>query len=318
MTHSEIEALVKGFIVDAADRPANPRVQQVVLRLTTDLFKAIEDLDLQPSEIWQGLEYLSAAGAAQELGLIAPGIGLERFIDIRSDEAEARAGLAGGTPRTIEGPLYVAGAPVGEGFARLDDGTESGEGEVLFMQGTVHGDDGKPLAGARVEVWHANLKGNYSFFDKSQSAFNLRRTIVTDDNGRYQFRSIVPMGYGCPPGGSTQRLLDLLGRHGRRPAHIHFFVSAPGHRKLTTQINIDGDEYLWDDFAFASREGLVPAVKRIDDPAELASRGLDKPFASIDFDFRLYGECAAAPADEVARRRAAAPTPETGTLRAAA
>lgn len=316
MTHSEIEALAKSFIVDAADRPANPRVQQVVLRLTSDLFKAIEDLDLQPSEIWKGLEYLSEAGAAQELGLIAPGIGLERFIDIRSDEAEAKAGLTGGTPRTIEGPLYVAGAPASEGFARLDDGTESAEGEVLYMQGTVFGDDGQPLPGAQVEVWHANLKGNYSFFDKTQSEFNLRRSIVTDENGRYQFRSIVPMGYGCPPGGSTQRLLDLLGRHGRRPAHIHFFVTAPGHRKLTTQINIDGDEYLWDDFAFASREGLVPAVTRIDDPAELARRQLDKPFASIDFDFHLYAECAAAPADEVERRRAAAPTPEM--LRAAA
>jgi catechol 1,2-dioxygenase len=306
MNHSEIEALVKGFIIDTAQRPADARVQQVVVRLTSDLFKAIEDLDIQPDEIWKGLEYLAEAGATHELGLLAPGIGLERFIDIRSDEAEARAGLSGGTPRTIEGPLYVAGAPESTGFARLDDGSESDEGEVLFMQGTVHGADGKPVAGAKVEVWHANLMGNYSFFDKSQSDFNLRRTIVTDEHGRYQFRSIVPMGYGCPPEGPTQRLLDLLGRHGRRPAHIHFFVSAPGHRKLTTQINIDGDEFLWDDFAFASREGLVPEVKRVEAPTEIASKGLDRPYASIDFDFRLYADCAVAPAAEVERQRAAA------------
>ncbi len=129
---------------------------------------------------------------------------------------------------------------------------------------------------------------------------------MTDSNGRYQFRSNVPMGYGCPPQGTTQRLLDLLARHGRRPAHIHFFVSAPGHRKLTTQINIDGDEYLWDDFAFASREGLVPALRHIDTPRALAEHGLAKPFASIDFDFRLYADCAAAPAPEVERTRAAA------------
>lgn len=307
MTHSDIEALVKGFLIDTATQGnANPRVQEVVVRLTTDLFKAIEDLDLSPGEVWKGLEYFAEAGATQELGLLAAGLGLERFLDIRADEAEARAGLTGATPRTIEGPLYVAGAPESTGFARLDDGSENGKGEVLFMQGTVHGHDGKPLAGARVEVWHANLLGNYSFFDPSQSHFNLRRTIVTDENGRYQFRSNVPMGYGCPPQGTTQRLLDLLARHGRRPAHIHFFVSAPGHRKLTTQINIDGDEYLWDDFAFASREGLVPAVVRVSDPAELDKRGLDKPFASIDFDFRLNPEHAAAPPAEVERRRAAA------------
>ncbi|PMS38717.1 catechol 1,2-dioxygenase [Trinickia symbiotica] len=305
MKHAEIEALVKGFIVDTAKGEADPRVQQVVLRLATDLFKAIEDLDLSPTEVWKGIEYFSEAGAKQELGLLAAGLGLERFLDIRMDEAEAKAGIRGGTPRTIEGPLYVAGAPESVGFARLDDGSQADEGDVLFMQGTVFGANGKPLAGARVEVWHANLLGNYSFFDKTQPDFNLRRTIVTDADGRYQFRSIVPVGYACPPGGTTQRLLDKLGRHGRRPAHIHFFVSAPGHRKLTTQINIDGDAYLWDDFAFASREGLVPPIERISSAEQLARHGVDKPFASIDFDFHLNVDNAAAPAVEVERKRAA-------------
>ena len=306
MTHQDIDQLVKSWIVDAATQPANPRVQQVVLRLVGDLCKAMEDLDIQPSEFWAGLEFLTKAGKANELGLLTPGLGLERFMDIRADEAEAKAGLAGGTPRTIEGPLYVAGAPEAIGFARLDDGTESAQGELVFMQGVVYDADGQPLPRAKVEVWHANLLGNYSFFDPTQSHFNLRRTIYTDLDGRYGFQTIMPKGYGCPPGGSTATLLDLLGRHGQRPAHIHFFVSAEGQRKLTTQINIDGDEYLWDDFAFASREGLVPPVVRVSDPAALAARGVDQPFASIDFDFRLHREIAAAPSAEVERLRAAA------------
>jgi catechol 1,2-dioxygenase len=306
MNHSDIDKLVQNFIVDTAKGPVNERVQQVTVRLVGDLFKAIEDLNLTATEIWKGIEFFAEAGANHELGLLAPGIGLERFLDIRADEAEVRAGLTGGTPRTIEGPLYVAGAPVANGFARLDDGTEEKDSEPLFMQGTVYGADGKPVPNAQVEVWHANLMGNYSFFDKTQSPFNLRRTIITDQNGCYQFRSIVPSGYGCPPGGSTQRLLDMLGRHGRRPAHIHFFITAPGNRKLTTQINIDGDAYLWDDFAFASREGLVPAITRISEPSELAKRGLDKPFASIDFDFHLLADKADAPSAEVERARVAA------------
>ncbi|MDX3907528.1 MAG: catechol 1,2-dioxygenase [Pigmentiphaga sp.] len=306
MTHAEIDKLVRGFIVDTATADANPRVQEVVVRLLSDLFKAIEDLDLSPTEIWKGLEYIAESGATQEIGLLAAGLGLERFIDIRADEAEAKAGITGGTPRTIEGPLYVAGAPESVGYARLDDGSEVDQGEVLLMQGTVYDSHGTPLPGAKVEVWHANLMGNYSFFDKTQPDFHLRRTIITDADGRYQFRSIVPAGYGCPPNGTTQRLLDLLGRHGRRPAHIHFFVSAPGHRKLTTQINIDGDEYLWDDFAFASREGLVPPIERVSDPKKLEGLGLQKPYASIDFDFRLNAEKAGIPPAEVDRHRAAA------------
>src|SRR5690625_6887649 len=62
----------------------------------------------------------------------------------------------------------------------------------------------------------------------------MRRTIIADENGRYKYRTIVPLGYGCPPDGPTQELLNHLGRHGNRPAHIHYFVSAEGHRKLTT------------------------------------------------------------------------------------
>jgi catechol 1,2-dioxygenase len=306
MNHPDIESLAKSWVVDAADFPADARVQQVVLRLVGDLCKAIEDLDITPSEFWSGVAYMSAAGAANELGLLAAGLGLEHFLDIRADEAERRAGLTGATPRTIEGPLYVAGAPESTGFARLDDGTESDRAETLFMQGTVYDQDGQPLPNAKVEVWHANLLGNYSFFDRTQSPFNLRRTIITDANGRYQFRSIIPVGYGCPPDGTTQQLLNLLGRHGQRPAHIHFFVSAPGHRKLTTQINIDGDKYLWDDFAFASREGLVPAVIRVDDPKRLDEKRLDKPYASIDFDFRLNRDSEVAPTTLVDRPRAAA------------
>jgi catechol 1,2-dioxygenase len=306
MNHQEIDQLARQWIVDAADSPANPRVQAVVLRLVSDLCKAMEDLDIQPSEFWAGVEFLTNAGKNNELGLLTPGLGLERFMDIRADEAEARAGIEGGTPRTIEGPLYVAGAPESQGFARLDDGTESDRAEVLFMQGTVFGADGKPVPGAKVEVWHANLLGNYSFFDATQSPFNLRRTIIADEQGRYAFQSIMPKGYGCPPGGSTDTLLRLLGRHGQRPAHVHFFVTAPGQRKLTTQINIDGDEYLWDDFAFASREGLVPPLKRVEDPAAIAAKGLDRPFATIDFDFHLHADVAAVPRAEVDRVRAAA------------
>lgn len=175
---------------------------------------------------------------------------------------------------------------------------------MLVMEGQVKDGAGQPLANAVVEVWHANALGNYSYFDPTQSAFNLRRSIVTDGEGRYRFRSIMPVGYSVPPNGATDRLLKQLNRHGTRPAHIHFFISAPGHRKLTTQINIDGDPYLWDDFAFATREGLVPPITRVSDAAAMAALGVDKPFASIRFDFTLHADQADAPQAEVARQRA--------------
>ena len=280
------------------------RVKRMVYRVVSDLFKTIEEFDVQPDEFWTAMSYLTQLGEAHEIGLLVPGLGLETFLDLRMDAAERKAGVAGGTPRTIEGPLYVAGAPLSKEEARLDDGSE--EGEVLFMDGQVRDVNGKPVASAIVDVWHANPLGGYSFFDPSQPKYNLRRRIETDAEGRYRFRTVLPAGYACPPNGPTQKLLDQLGRHGRRPAHIHFFVTAPGYRKLTTQINIDGDEYLHDDFAFATRDGLIPEVRRFADPVEVGARGLNAPFAEIAFDFVLHRERANAPNTVVTRVHAEA------------
>lgn len=299
MDKNAIDALLQK--IEATEDPAqgSARTKTIVNRIVRDLFATIEELDVQPDEFWSAVGYLTEAGRAGEYGLIAAGLGFEHFLDLRLDEAEARQGLAGGTPRTIEGPLYVAGAPVAEGYARLDQDPQPGE--VLYMHGQVRGADGAPLAHATVEVWHANHLGGYSFFDPSQSPYNLRRTIRTDAEGRYRLRSKMPVGYSVPPGGATDKLLKQLGRHGTRPAHIHFFVSAPGQRKLTTQINIDGDPYLWDDFAFATRDGLVPPLTRLSDPATLAAIGADAPCDALEFDFELHAERPGLPADQIQR-----------------
>ena len=279
----------------------SPRLKQLMLRIVGDAAKIIEDLQVTDDEFWQAVDYLNRLGARSEFGLLVPGLGLEHFLDLLQDAKDAEAGLSGGTPRTIEGPLYVAGAPLAEGQVRMDDGTEDGVATVMFLEGVVRDTQGKPLAGAVVDLWHANTKGNYSYFDKSQSDYNLRRRIVTDAEGRYRARSIVPSGYGCDPQGPTQECLDLLGRHGQRPAHIHFFISAPGHRHLTTQINLAGDQYLWDDFAYATREGLVGDIQFVEDEAAARDRGISaKRFATLAFDFQLQQ----APAPKAERRSA--------------
>lgn len=287
------------------DQPTgDARLKAIIRRIMGDLFAVIDEFNLTDDEVWGALNY--AAAGSGEFGLWAAGLGLEHYLDLRADALDAAEGVTGGTPRTIEGPLYVAGAPEAEGFARLDDGSDDGKGEVLIMHGQVRAVDGTPIANAKVEVWHANTLGNYSYFDKTQSAFNLRRSIYTDSEGRYAFRSVVPVGYACPPQGSTEGILKAIGRHGNRPAHIHFFVSAHGHRHLTTQINIDGDPYLHDDFAYATRDELIPPVNHVGDSNLGARFGVTGPFAEIEFDFVMHRAAAQAEEDSSARLRAAA------------
>ncbi|MGG5870777.1 catechol 1,2-dioxygenase [Pseudomonas peli] len=281
----------------------SPRLKQLTLRIISDLAKIIEDLEVSDDEFWTAVDYFNRLGGRNEAGLLVAGLGLEHFLDLLQDAKDAQIGLSGGTPRTIEGPLYVAGAPLAEGQVRMDDGSEDGVATVMFLEGVVRDTDGQPVSGAVVDLWHANTLGNYSYFDKSQSDYNLRRRIVTDAEGRYRARSIVPSGYGCSPDGPTQECLDQLGRHGQRPAHIHFFISAPGHRHLTTQINLAGEQYLWDDFAYATRDGLIGDIQFIENAAAARDRGIDgSRFATLEFNFELQK----APAP-VAEQRSARP-----------
>ncbi|WP_140720693.1 MULTISPECIES: catechol 1,2-dioxygenase [Gammaproteobacteria] len=262
------------------------RAKEIVHRLLSDLFKAIDDLDITADEIWAGVNYFNKLGADGEAALLAAGLGLEKYIDIRLDAEDVALGLTWGTPRTIEGPLYVAGAPVKDGVAKIDivDDPDAGP---LVIRGSVVGPDGQPVAGALVECWHADSRGFYSHFDPTGKLpeFDLRGAVRTGTDGKYEFRTLMPVGYGCPPQGATQQLLNVLARHGNRPAHVHFFVTTDQFRKLTTQFNIEGDPLIWDDFAYATREELIPHVIEKTGGAALGLKA--DAYKEIEFNFTL-------------------------------
>ncbi len=252
--------------VGAAETGGNPRLKQILRDILEQLMVIIERHEITEDEFWQATDFL--ARGAGEFGLIVPGLGIEHFIDLHLDALDAEAGRSGGTPRTIEGPLYVAGAPLVDGdLSKTNDvnlTTDPDDTVELTVSGRITGPDGEPVKHAILHVWHANSKGFYSHFDPTgeQSPFNNRRRIRLGDDGRYSFHSKMPRGYSVPPDGAADRLMKALGRHGDRPAHVHFFIEAPGYRTLTTQINFGDDPRAHDDFAFGTREGLLPVPDR--------------------------------------------------------
>jgi catechol 1,2-dioxygenase len=174
------------------------------------------------------------------------------------------------------------------------------------MDGQVRNMNGKSVAGAVVDLWHANTLGGYSFFGPSQPKYNLRRRIETDAEGRYTcsvrscsratpaHRTARPRSCSTSPAATATV---------RRISISRFCAKLS---RATTQIKIDGDAYLHDDFAFATRNGLIPEVRRSTDPAAINARGLNAPFAEITFDFVLHPESAAAPNTVVTRPHAEA------------
>ena len=121
------------------------------------------------------------------------------------------------TQRDALGPFYVKATP-----SQNDLCSTAGDTERLAVSGRVLGaPDCKPLAGAMVEVWQADAKGEYSQVSHGRTddpRCLLRATLTAGADGRYAFRSV------------------LAGEYPGRPSHLHYRVSMSGYRTLVTQL----------------------------------------------------------------------------------
>jgi catechol 1,2-dioxygenase len=195
------------------------------------------------------------------------------------------------TEQAVEGPFYRPGAPwLAPPYTLVRRPGE--RGAVLVFSGTVVGTDGSPLAGAVLDLWQASAEGAYApgaagaddasgLFDLSQPAFNFRGRLVASGDGAFEVLTRLPGAYRDPPGALSASM---------RPAHLHARVAHPGFVTLTTQLFFEHDPHLRSDPARAVRPGLVMALERRTDPADLAARGLSRPYFACRFCFVLARE----------------------------
>lgn len=163
-----------------------------------------------------------------------------------------------GSKGTIEGPYYIPNSPEQHSPATLPMRDDEPGTELLF-QGQVTNVAGQALAGAKIEIWHADDLGFYSQFAPGIPEWNLRGTVVADQEGNFQINTMQPAPYQIPTDGACGQLIAAAGWHAWRPAHLHLKVSAPGHQLITTQLYFEGDEHVADDIASAVKPELVLA-----------------------------------------------------------
>jgi catechol 1,2-dioxygenase len=161
-----------------------------------------------------------------------------------------------GSKGTIEGPYYVAGSPELPAEATLPMRDDE-PGTPLLFEGQVRTVAGQAVPQARIEMWHADDLGFYSQYAPGLPEWNLRGTVVADDEGRFRIRTMQPAPYQIPTDGSCGKLIAAAGWHAWRPAHLHLKVSAPGQRQITTQLYFTGDPHIADDIASAVKPELV-------------------------------------------------------------
>lgn len=134
----------------------------------------------------------------------------------------------------------------------------------MIVRGTVRDLEGKPIAGAVVDIWHSTPDGYYGGIHNDIPADFYRGKVLTDAEGQYLVRSTLPVAYKIPDQGPTGALLVKMGRHSWRPAHVHFKVRADGFHTLTTQSYFEGGEYVDDDCCTGVRNSQIKGDVRED------------------------------------------------------
>jgi len=226
---------------------ADERLRAVFTDVLDGLQRVIREHRVTQEEFRLATAWLTEAGTQpNEIPLL-----LEVLLASTVDDVNFA--VENGTENTVEGPFHVPGAPLLTAPHVLPMRPDE-PGERLLFSGTVRSADGAPLAGAMLDVWQISADGGYSHFHAGFPEYNLRGRLTANEQGRFEFLTVVPQPYEIPKEGATGRLLAALGRTAYRPAHVHVKLSHEGHRPLTTQIYFEGDPWL-------DRDAVVGATK---------------------------------------------------------
>jgi hydroxyquinol 1,2-dioxygenase len=259
------------------------RTAELMTALVRHLHAFAREVELTEQEWASAVGWLAATGQIsddkrQEFILASDVLGLSTLVVQLNNRFSEKA-----TPATVLGPFHIDGSPPA-GFGH--DMSEGIPGTPLFITGTVTDTDGNPLPGAILDVWQADADGAYEAQLDVDEA-RLRAKYQARPDGTYCVRTIAPLGYAIPMDGPVGALMKQTDISCFRPAHIHFLLDEPGHRKLITHLFQEGTDYLDTDVVFGTKDALV--VRFDEKPAGPAPDGtqMDQPYLHATYDFVL-------------------------------
>jgi hydroxyquinol 1,2-dioxygenase len=267
------------------DGCTDPRLRELMQSLVTHLHGFAVETSLTEDEWRRMIATLTATGditdaRRQEFILWSDALGLSMLVDALAHELPP-----GATESTVIGPFYVPGSPqreYGESMVQ-----EEGAGVPAWVYGRVLDVDGNPIAGAELDVWQNGADMLYAVQRPEAEEDHLRGRYLTRDDGTYAFVAVRPVPYPIPHDGPVGRMLEAVGRHPWRPAHIHIIVRAPGYKTVTTHVFDATSDYLDSDTVFAVKPSLLRTfVERSPDDPERPA-GVDGEWVSLENDIVL-------------------------------
>ncbi|AWN53073.1 intradiol ring-cleavage dioxygenase [Methylobacterium sp. 17Sr1-1] len=279
------EHTITQAVVDRFAETPDPRLKAVLTSLVRHLHDFVRDVDLTFEEWQAGIAFLTRTGQLcdqhrQEFILLSDTLGVSMLVDAINHRMPE-----GATETTVLGPFYVEEAPERPNGADIAGPLE---GTPLLVTGSVASADGRPLAGATVDVWHADDDGSYDVQQlDALGGLAGRAQFRTDAQGRFHFWSVMPAWYPIPADGPVGEMLNATSRHPNRPAHVHFMIAAPGYETLITHVFASDSPWLESDAVFGVKTSLIADFA--EHPAGPApdGRAMERPFRHLSYDFGL-------------------------------
>lgn len=237
----------------------DPRLVEVMKSVITHLHAIVTETNLTHEEWFAAIDFLTRTGqkcddVRQEFILLSDTLGVSMLLEMINHRTGDRA-----TEPTVFGPFHVDGSPQRRSGESIIDSPLPTD-EPLEVFGRVLDTNSRPIRGATLDVWQVQSNGLYDV-QQGASVRNLRGMFTSGDDGKFSFRTVRPVDYSVPDDGPVGEMLRSAKRHGYRPAHIHFVVSAPGHVSVTTHVFDAKSPYLKSDAVFGVRDSLVVSME---------------------------------------------------------
>ena len=259
------ESDVTPAVLAAMVRTKDPRSREILISLVKHLHGFILDVRLTEGEFRDATALLNEIGALaseshNEFVLMSGSLGVSTLVCLLNNGDGGQTE----TSQSLLGPFWRLNSPrVSNGGSIIRSDTP---GTPLFVSARVEDQDGRPIAGAEVDVWHASPVGLYENQDPDQAEMNLRGKFTTDADGRFSFWTVRMVGYPIPVDGVVGRLLRSQDRHPYRPAHLHALVFREGYKTLISQVFDPNDPHIDSDAQFGVTQALTGAFVRHDSP----------------------------------------------------
>ncbi len=261
------EAEVTTAVLKVMEQTTDLRLREIMVALIKHLHGFVREVRLTEEEFRQATSIINDIGQASddahnEAVLMAGSLGVSSLVCLLNN------GDMGATETTqnLLGPFWRMNSPRTENGGNLV--RSEMPGDPMFVDLNFRDQDGKPIEGLEVDIWHCSSEGYYENQQEEQADYNFRGKFTTDATGRIWFRSIKQSGYPIPTHTVVGRLLEAQNRHPYRPANIHVLASKENYKTLISQIYSDDDKYLGDDVQFGVTSALVGHFQRHDEARE--------------------------------------------------